>query len=1319
MKPKPIHMLVALCLLVLCESRTITINSNSTLGIEYYLCNDTNLLESNTTIEVSSDIHYLPEGPMCRIENLTDLTIRGADGSGEPSLVICQGDHDIVLRGFFFFNVTNLLIENIWFTNCGTTIPNDLPAGTNDTFSFFGSGQKAVFLFSHCTDVHLENLLLDRNFGIGVVGINLMGATELSHVTIQNTDNTRHLLCQGFVPTDLSCSGSGVAFVYADDAVTTAFGENVTLTISDSEITNNINTIPLRFFVPLYVSARAAFQTVPLLLTGAAGLAIYMGQIEYHVDMYMYGTKLDKNVGEIGGMLLLWYNTVRNSNVYIENSSFSNNEARGVAVVDNTRGGAILVVVALYIDQLHSFPEYPDDIYDLLFIRGSTFHSNCAGQGGAIYLHITPQNVTNYIFTVENTTFIKNIATSGSAMAAASLRSTFIPKATHILLQDIEAYGNTFPDAVITGSDTVENSAIFDFFHIHNVTITGKSNHGSRIYNNTPGAVLTSGGNVFLRGHVTFEDNFAFNGGALSLYDSSLLFIHEGSRLHFTRNRALQSGGAIYSNALSTGIADTCVIQIIGPSRIFSPSEADLLNLDLQFVNNTAGEAGNSIHANPIYNCYYLPEGSVQRETISILDSEKVLYDAIFNFSSTVDNGIREITSIPTRVCICNQTAFSQTFCQFIPQILHITTVPGKSFTIHLVAIDRVVTPVVSFVYVEIEADDDVADSIALAPAQNLRQIPGNNCMHVDFNLYSPANTNPLINLYATPGGLPVTINVTVESCPPGFQLESINGLLQCTCDDFITDQIDTTCNETRFTVLRPENTWIGVDSSTKEVSYISLCPIHYCNDRITEVNLSIPDQLCENGRSGILCGECEASLSVIFGSAKCSDCSSLWLLTIPLYAIAGVLLVFLLFLLDLTVTKGTINGLILYANLISVNANIFYRGTSQQFLFVFISLLNLELGFPICFFDGMGETAKVGLQFVFPAYLMVLCGGIIYLSRWSRRMQKLLSSSGVQVLATLIYLSYAKILRTVIDILSFATLRSKGSQRLIWLFDGNINYFEGIHVFHFMVAIVVILAFVLPYTFSLALIVLVQRIPYVIPRLKPLIDAYLGPYKDRWRYWFGLRLLLLGIMYIIYASLGTDNPELALLLQLLFITTFALFQTTVRPYKNTAVEILDMSFIYNFIILAIATTYTIDDTHANDNQKHVVRPLLSVTFITFVGIITYHSILQLRKIRRFKDGTDKAYIDITAIYKNHSFSPGLSSKGMTPHEVAAEMVDTPRNSGVTVTTIDIRSSEDVSVEYTPGSSERNTAETTETRTRTSTETTDFSKFREGVLDFS
>ena len=1206
-----VQALVALCLLVLCESRTITINSNSALGMEYYLCNDTNMLESNMTMELSSGIHYLPEGPMCKIENLTNLTIRGVDGSGEPSLVICQGDHDIVLRGFLFLNVTNLLIENILITNCGTAIPNDILPLTTNSYAYFGPGQKAVFLFSHCTNLHLEGLTIDRSFGLGIVGLNLMGATELSRIAIQNTDSSRHVLCQGIISQDLSCSGSGAVFVYTDNPLTTAFGANTTLNISKSLIMNNTNTIPFQYFLPQILSLRAPFQTTPTLISGASGLEVLTGQLEYHVQVHMANLTLTNNVGEIGGMLLLQYNSVRNTNYYIEGVFMSNNVARGLG-----RGGAILVAVIVFLDRLDTFPEYPEDIYDLIQIRDSSFHRNVADQGGAVYFHVTPQNITEYRFTITNATFTDNVAYSGSAFESAAIRSVLVPKFMHILLQDIEAYDNRFQQGLSFGSGTIENShAVFTFSQIYNVTITGKHDRGSRFYNNSPGAVLVSGGNVFLCGYVTFEDNFGFNGGALSLYDETILFICEGSTLRFARNRALRSGGAIYANSLITGIANSCVIQIIGPSRIFSPSEADLLNLDIQFINNTAGEAGNSIHANPVYNCGNLPEASFSFTIIS--EDQRRNYDAIFNFASTVDNGVKEFTSIPIRLCTCNQT---ELLCDEMLEVIPLTTVPGKSIVLHLAAIDLVRTPVASFVYAEIIGDP----TIQLGPTQYTRQITGTDCTKLDFNLYSTDNTNTLVNLYATPGGLPVTLNVTVESCPPGFQLESINRLLQCTCDDFITDQIETTCDETRFTVLRPENTWIGVDSSTKDISYVSLCPIQYCNEGISEVNLSIPDQLCENGRSGILCGKCTAPLSVVFGSAKCSDCSSLWLLTIPLYAIAGVLLVFLLFLLDLTVTKGTINGLILYANLISVNANIFFRGAGQGFLFVFISLLNLELGFPVCFYDGMNDAAKTGFQFVFPAYLMVLCGGIIYLSRWSRIMQKMCSSSGVQVLATLIYLSYARILRTAIDMLSFATLRSENNHHPIWLFDGNINYFEGIHVFYFVVAIVVILAFVLPYSFSLILIALIQRIPYVIPRLKPLIDAYLGPFKDRWRHWFGLRLLLLGIVNIIYATLGTDNPELALLLQLLFIIGFALYQAYVQPYKNMAIELLDLSFIANFIILTLASSYIISESYGKDDQKAVVSLMASISFVVFFGIISYHGVVQIQKTGILRQGRDR-----------------------------------------------------------------------------------------------
>ena len=71
---------------------------------------------------------------------------------------------------------------------------------------------------------------------------------------------------------------------------------------------------------------------------------------------------------------------------------------------------------------------------------------------------------------------------------------------------------------------------------------------------------------------------------------------------------------------------------------------------------------------------------------------------------------------------------------------------------------------------------------------------------------------------------------------------------------------------------------------------------------------------------------------------------------------ISGILLVVLLLTLKLTVDIGTLNGLIFYANILDANSSTFFSGLSlsTKFHSVLISWFNLEVGFDVCFFDGM-----------------------------------------------------------------------------------------------------------------------------------------------------------------------------------------------------------------------------------------------------------------------------------------------------------------------------------------------------------------------------
>ena len=118
------------------------------------------------------------------------------------------------------------------------------------------------------------------------------------------------------------------------------------------------------------------------------------------------------------------------------------------------------------------------------------------------------------------------------------------------------------------------------------------------------------------------------------------------------------------------------------------------------------------------------------------------------------------------------------------------------------------------------------------------------------------------------------------------------------------------------------------VAKGSKITAYHSHCPLDYCvstaiNVDATNSSLS-QDKQCAFNRTGILCGSCSTGLSNVLGSSECHSCSNFWLfLNIP-FAFAGILLVFLLTILNITVSEGTLSGIIFYCNIIENNLSLF-----------------------------------------------------------------------------------------------------------------------------------------------------------------------------------------------------------------------------------------------------------------------------------------------------------------------------------------------------------------------------------------------------------
>ena len=174
-------------------------------------------------------------------------------------------------------------------------------------------------------------------------------------------------------------------------------------------------------------------------------------------------------------------------------------------------------------------------------------------------------------------------------------------------------------------------------------------------------------------------------------------------------------------------------------------------------------------------------------------------------------------------------------------------------------------------------------------------------------------------------------------------------------------------------------------------------------------MNLNDPDSQCNYNHSGTLCGGYQPGLSLTLGSNQCLPCSSKCLSLLIPFSVAGVSLVFCIKLLDLTISQGTLNGLIFYANIIKTNEQLFIQASNSP-LTIFILWLNLDLGVETCFFNGLTAYSKTWLQFVFPLYIWSIVVLIIILAKYSDRVAKVMGNNSVPVLATLFLLSYSKL---------------------------------------------------------------------------------------------------------------------------------------------------------------------------------------------------------------------------------------------------------------------------------------------------------------------
>ena len=904
-----------------------------------------------------------------------------------------------------------------------------------------------------------------------------------------------------------------------------------------------------------------------------------------------------------------------------------------------------------------------------------SFHDN---NGTALVVNNTDITLTG------NSEFTHNRACGsillGGAIIAVSSNLTFTGNTTFL---GNSATSRQFPfdgfggGAIITLNNTVlsfsgtnnfiNNSAGSDGGAIYTEYNTVLNFNGANVFINNSadagGAIATNNTILSLNGTSHFINNSAPMGGAIRTKINNTLTFN--GTIHFTNNghygEAVNSvneynlGGGVFMGLISTfsilpnttiywennhaslggaiyvyDVSPASYCTLLGP---YAPQQECFFQLpgqnlsngadvQLVFKNNSADVAGSVLYGGAIDNC------KLTHDSDSYSSGE--VFNMIVHINDTDYNTTSNISSDPLQICQCENTLPD---CNDDVYIFPRTVYRGETFQVSVVAVGQRHGTVSSGV---VSVIDQGFNPGQLPDSQHLQQA-NNTCTKLNYTVLSlsrdveidlHADYSPCSVVFAVdPNKLYISVNL-YQTCPPGFSLSVSEK--SCVCEPRLaqyTGEHKCTITNGVGNITRDtgQQFWVGYDDQSHGLILNSLCPFDYCVTQAVNFSLNNTDMQCTQYRSGLLCGACKKGYSLVLGTSHCKQCTNNYhlLLLIP-FALMGVALVFLLLVCKLTVATGTLSGLVFYANIVGANRTIFLPVESTDAFSVFIAWLNLDFGIETCFYNGMDAYSKTWLQFVFPAYIWVLVGLMILISHFSHRFANLLGNNPVSVLATLILLSYAKVLRTLIAVFYITYLEYPAYNRMVWLYDANIDYLSGKHIPLFIVAVLVFLFLFLPYTLLLLFGQWLQAISHLrlfswvnSARLKPFMDSYHAPYKAKYRYWPGLLLVLRFVLLLVFALNPQQDPSVDLLVILVGTGLLQLWAwVSGGVYRNWCLDALEGSFMLNLITLAAATSYV---NHSRGNQLAVGYTSVSIALAMFIGILTYHIFQQLRHTKLWK----------------------------------------------------------------------------------------------------
>ena len=1170
--------------LVLLSVSSEQINITNEYDLEIILCNETHSLDNDTLLVLSDNITHLISNNVsfCVINDTYSLTLTSE--SSKQAVIQCNDSSTLPNSGFAFTNIHNLTLIRLVFTGCGEQLKR-LAAieliNSSASPMHFSQYHSAVLVFLHINTLFIDEVNITNYYGFAILAINPMTAL-IHNCSITLSYGGKGVNCQKEF-------GSGM-FLFFTDIIGVPSSGNCDVTIQHSTLSNNFEYCQSQTESICDSYQKHNQKYLPII--NAAGLSVFHLQRKFITNIEVMQSQFISNRGTLAGaVLLIHYNSVEQSQFTISNATFKDNFCK-----KGCNGSdlsfifyAIIKGKQQYSHQLHvSNSKFSSDKYEP--------HAS-----GIIYLYIyNPLKEINLSLNISHVNFT-SIATKGTGpclYAVSDTSDNFARNGTdQILLSDITAVRNIQLSNLYTRD---YHQSIFVVENFDYMLLTGNSTYT----NNLASVFGISNTKVILDGQLHFENNTGNSGSAFMLTGSSRFILKDGLYATFIHNVAFTTGGAIYAY---NDITSECMF-----------TSATGSNVTMLFINNSATYSGNAIFSNNLYSC-----------------SRRINFDAAVARKFYCDLSQGTLFSTDKQL---STVAFKQKICyndasNFMNKNKSIVVYPGMMLHFPMAVLDAfdqssstdVSLSLLCFKYLETISSQKVpSENWYVTP--NIISLSENNCTTVNVTIFKRTeHDNPFLMLsllMSIPGLVPKGVTkLNPKHCPAGFEFDKSTH--KCECSHVLhkidyqpvckisSDGYNPLITINLVTSFISHSTWIGTLDNGTVFGVSSHCYI-YCryknnhnafviNVSVGSINVMIADSsnydnkesVCSDNREGPLCSQCIPGYSVTFGSNQCEKCSNWWLLTLIVYGLAGPLLIYLLYALNLTLTTGKLNGIIFYSQMLNNTSTLlgYYNAVNDGFVkFIFfcsrgiLLLINLNISFniPLCFYDGMTELWKSGLGLLFPVYLLSIVIGLIIISRYSIRLSNRIANSSIQVLVTVVHLSFSTLLTSLFDVFTPVYIHTNTSDAplVVWQNDGTVEYGKGGHLILMIVTGLIVGTILTTYLTVLLAGRPLMKINRIREYLRPIYEAIHAPYKPNREFLFSFSIIFIALTYLIKAIFIGINPALGIAVGVLIICLCLNIVGFSHPLKSMHLNILN-TVIYLVIIILTCSFWSIVMSHA------------------------------------------------------------------------------------------------------------------------------------------